>query len=284
MAFSRWGATPGSAGILFLIALDNMIDFRRRKLRGCVEWALSALAGPGSRARIFLRARARGSTSGVPFALRVGGGDVQGVWECLGGHYENAEVDRLIQRERIRYIVDGGANIGSFSVSRLISFVIDGLLAIEPQSENFSLLSENLSRFPTARVVRAALGNRDGDGWLKFCGSLNNELVDPASERKEGGETVEVRRIVSLISVQWPMDATWLKLDVEGAEYACLSDLFGAKLYPAVISCEFHPPWEGRLPEVLSRMEAAGYRIDSDLGHVGPDDCVHLTAVRKVRQ
>ena len=266
--------------VLFLLALLNMMGFHRQKMRRWASRAVERLMGNRAAGRIFLRGRAADGGSRVPFSFRPREGDGQAMWECFGVHYEDALIRDLLEEMRIKYIVDAGANICAFSVSRLGLDGVEHLVAIEPQAENAALLSENLSGYPDARVIRAALGDREGTGWLEWRSSLASVVSDGEADGVGGREQVRVTRLVSVIPPEWPMNATWLKLDIEGAEYDCLKDLLDAGMFPVAISVEFHPPWADALPGIIGRLEALGYIISSDMADSPPTDCVHLSAVR----
>jgi len=69
-------------------------------------------------------------------------------------------------RVPIRYVFDGGGNLGLFSLAAAAQLPVEALLIVEPDPENFALLEANLSCIPNTTRVRAALAAKDGTAFF----------------------------------------------------------------------------------------------------------------------
>ena len=103
-------------------------------------------------------------------------------------------------------VVDGGANIGTFSI--IASRVAERVIAIEPDPHNYAMLLENIELNNASNIVaiNAALSNHTGSGYFEGNGE-NGHL----STR---GIKVRLATIDEVSSCR----ATIVKLDIEGAE------------------------------------------------------------------
>jgi FkbM family methyltransferase len=125
---------------------------------------------------------------------------------CYLGAY-----DPILQRlSPTDVVVDGGANVGIFSV--LAAKTAAQVIAVEPHPENFEYLCRNLERnhVTNVRPVRRALSARAGAAFLSGDGERAHLALD--------GLPVETVRLDDVS----PEPVTVLKLDVEGAEVMAL--------------------------------------------------------------
>jgi len=122
-----------------------------------------------------------------------------------------------------RTIVDLGANIGLASRWLLSKAPGAALVAVEPEPGNVAVLRENLSQFPSARVIPACVGATprrvrmvtDSGEW-----GFHMQDVDGAAA---GAGLVDVLPMGSIL--EWvDGDVDLLKCDIEGAEV----ELFGS--------------------------------------------------------
>lgn len=127
----------------------------------------------------------------------------------IGGYYSicfmkayDPVLDRLSPTD---IVVDGGANIGVFS---LLAARRAGLVyAVEPNPNNFDLLSQNLllNRATNVVPIQAALSDRVGTAYFRGEGE--------AGRLATGGIEVATTTIDAISSC----NATCIKLDVEGS-------------------------------------------------------------------
>lgn len=108
-------------------------------------------------------------------------------------------------------IIDGGANIGVFSI--IAARTARQVFAVEPNPVNFRYLCRNIELNHAANVtpVRVALGTREGSGFLEGEGEL--------SHLSNRGQPVSVTTVDAVANGR----ATVIKLDIEGAEVMALS-------------------------------------------------------------
>jgi len=184
------------------------------------------------------------------------GADYQTIWECFGDMYQAPQVP-------IRHVFDGGGNLGLFSLAVAARLALEDIVVVEPDPENFSLLESNLSGFPKAIKVRAALAATEGTAFFNRSSSNTGHLVGrPASPSNQGECEVTTRRIRSLIPKAWGMAATWLKLDIEGAEYEVVRDMLTSGLKPVFVSAEVHDYLRAGGEALVDELRSAGYAVE----------------------
>ena len=127
-------------------------------------------------------------------------------------------------------IIDGGANIGLFSILAAASFPHAKLICYEPDADNFELLSRNLDiNNIDAECHRKGLWSRDTMLYYRARDSHTGNI----SENPEGRVPVDcIRPVIG--------PNCWLKLDIESSEYVVLPALMKAGAYPRWISIEIH--------------------------------------------
>jgi FkbM family methyltransferase len=121
-------------------------------------------------------------------------------------------------------LLDGGANIGVFSV--LASPLVRKVFAVEPHPYNFRLLCENLARNHSSNVVpiQAALSAHSGEALFQGEGE-----VGYLSNRGQRVRTMTIDQVGG-------REITCMKLDIEGAE---VLSLMGMKTLSAVRAIAF---------------------------------------------
>jgi FkbM family methyltransferase len=127
-------------------------------------------------------------------------------------------------------IIDGGANIGLFSILAAASFPHAKLICYEPDADNFELLSRNLNvNNIDAECHRKGLWSHDTTLYYRARDSHTGNI----SENSEGRVPVDcIRPVIG--------PNCWLKLDIESSEYVVLPALMKAGAYPRWISIEIH--------------------------------------------
>ena len=179
--------------------------------------------------------------------------------------------------------VDVGAHVGEFLLKLQRIRPELPYLGFEPNPEAYEVLSRRAARLPHARVLRLALGEREGTATLR----LRAAGADPEASLVEGFRDASFYR--SAVEVQVAAgdrrlkDAgvervALLKIDVEGAELEVLRGLRHtlARDRPAIL-CELLPSFEGdttlsrerirRQAEIASLLRA----LDYEVGDVGRD-------------
>jgi FkbM family methyltransferase len=211
----------------------------------------------------------------VELQIRLAGNPVQ-LWMRQGN-----DADYLIAGEMVagRYllppelrlrptaIVDGGANIGVFSLSALAQFPGLPLVCYEPSEANLTQLRRNLTANRiAARVEPKALWSQTTDLFFHAAQSGAGWVSAAPSPHP-----------IACVPPEVP-EGCWLKLDIEGAEYEVLPVVLRGATRPALINMELHF-FDRRGAALVAQLEAAGYVVH---GTRQPTDlCVNLLAVRR---
>ena len=243
--------------------LKHLLRFLRRQ---AVEGLVEVRIRPGL-------GRPKGGN--LPIVFRADDrADYQTMWECLNDDvYEKPPIET-------RYVLDGGANIGLFSVSALRRLGAVDIIAVEPDQANLRLLSRNATFLPASAIIGAALGEKGGDVIFERADSNTGHVRGaPAHVQPLESYVVPCRRLEEILPKEWEMNCTWVKLDIEGAEYEVIRDLLHSHLRPAVISIEVHEFTTAGGAELVSEMKDAGYQISMLDAGDDLNTCRQVTAV-----
>jgi FkbM family methyltransferase len=176
-------------------------------------------------------------------------------------------VREIFEREQYRFqtraerplIIDGGANIGLSVIYFKRLFPASRVVAFEPDPRIFSVLERNCSAFALAEVSLVPSALWTGDGTIHFQpeGSLAGRA---ASAGAPGAVEVPAVRLRPYLT-DGPV--AMLKLDIEGAETAVLSDCADALANVENIFVEHHS-MAGSAQDVhvvVELLHAAGFRL-----------------------
>lgn len=139
------------------------------------------------------------------------------------------------------YIIDAGANVGYFSVLYSSKFPNAKIIAIEPESSNFEVLTKNIEKFPNVHAVNAGL-------WptstflkvvdLQKTGNWGFVVKEVSNSEKYDVKTVTVSELLERYNFD-RIDI--LKIDIEGAEKELFSENYESWLGKVrVIIIELH--------------------------------------------
>lgn len=193
------------------------LNFLRRI---CRENGLSAYLGYRMR-------RLRGDTTplslttdGQRYRMRATGPDLQVAWTA---RTEFSVLERLYPRDQTGVIIDAGGFIGSASLELARLYPKARILTIEPSSENFSLLKENIAGHPQIEPIHAALAQDGAPATL----SLQDRATGPwgysiATHGAPDLEQVPVLTMSALMDLVGGEDLLIFKMDIEGAETALM--------------------------------------------------------------
>ena len=154
-------------------------------------------------------------------------------------------------------VIDGGANMGMFSIVTKRDHPGARVIAFEPDPHLLALLRENLDRNGVRDVtlVNAALGAAEGEMAFSADGRAAGALSDGA-----GSTRVRVARLSAYLGAE----VDFLKLNIEGAELDVLREAADANRLRNVRAMvfEYHgwPDGEQRLGAILSLLDAQGFR------------------------
>jgi FkbM family methyltransferase len=161
------------------------------------------------------------------FTYRPGTSDEAVIEQMFHGQHYNlaklarhAEIDAFLQRMRQQgrqpLIIDAGANIGAASVCFALMYPEARVVAIEPETENYSLLCANVQGL-NVRCIQAALAGKVG----------STHLIDPGIgtfgyRTAASGDGAEVPTVTMPNILQEhgepPYFSFLVKLDIEGGE------------------------------------------------------------------
>jgi FkbM family methyltransferase len=154
---------------------------------------------------------------GVPLTVRPGTSDMC-VFDDIFAHQEYGWTFGAPPR----VIVDAGAYIGLSTVYFADRYPDATIIAIEPDAENFELLTLNTARFPNVHAVRAAAWVTSGSISLRDPGygpwGVQVTGAEPGAEHVRAMTIDEIMREFNLDKIDL------LKMDVEGSEKEIFAD------------------------------------------------------------
>jgi FkbM family methyltransferase len=235
------------------------IDSRRLGWRRWIQGRLQRLARQGE---VDVALRFQGRT--FRLAVRVDDlGDYAIFGETIVGSYpppEGFTPDR---------IVDAGANIGLFALHARAAFPGAEIVCYEPNAENLARLRRHLSR-------------NGVEADIKECGCWSHTTTLYFHRLASHTGFVDAHPPGDPIPCALPEVTadTWLKLDVEGAEYEVVPALLAQGMRPRFISMEIHSNRAGHRPSDLARLlEAHGYRTNKPVRDDKPDQTISAVRV-----
>lgn len=155
----------------------------------------------------------------------------------------NAYHEELIKKNAV--VVDGGANLGVFSILAAVKHPDATIYAFEPTPSTFVALKENTKLYPNIKVFNCGLGEAERDATI--VATPGNHVGNYIGE---GGVPVKIKTIDGLNS---PVD--FIKLDTEGYEAKILNGAAETikKYKPVIAMAAYHNPTDAEeLPALLN--------------------------------
>jgi FkbM family methyltransferase len=163
-------------------------------------------------------------------------------------------------------VVDGGANIGLFTLLAHANFPGIALTCYEPEKENLVQLRRNLEANQiAAEVIPKALWSKTAELFFHPGESYTGYVSNNPSP-------YPISCVLPAVS-----DGCWLKLDIEAAEYEVLPALLKAGCQPKIISMEIHD-FNRRGNHLLSLLKTHGYEWNESFHPEDP--CVTICALK----
>lgn len=162
--------------------------------------------------------------------LRAGESDVAAVREVFGKGQYNIQAfpsvssrimshySEIINRGRVPIIIDAGANIGAASLWFASQYKEAGIVAIEPEYENFRVLRKNSEFNGRIRALHAAIGSSAG---FVSVHSTGLGWASQTTRSDSGIQMITIEDAAASISMG---ELFIVKIDIEGFE----KDLFSA--------------------------------------------------------
>jgi FkbM family methyltransferase len=258
----RVGRTRPARAILTRPRVEQFVavGIESTAVKGSARFVLRELTGKDTLMRYELR------SSGRPVYLRHNTGDRVVLHELFyDGHYDLAEpvAAYLDGLGRAPELVDLGANIGLFGVLMLARFPDARITAFEPDHTNAEVhrrsMAENEGNW---ELVEAAASNRDGRVSFR-----SGEYARSRIEAGEGSEQVDAVDVFPYLE-----RADFVKIDIEGGEWAILGDERFAGLRTPVLVLEYHAdlcPDPDPRAAALTALEGAGYETTETWAYPG---------------
>ncbi|MDM4018854.1 FkbM family methyltransferase [Roseiconus lacunae] len=214
---------------------------------------------PTSTLKLTLRKRVEGTVS-----VRTTGSDMATFKEIVvQGVYDS--VPAVLPR--CEYIIDLGANIGLASLYFATQYPTANVLAIEPDSDNYSMLKQNLSTCERCSSRRLAVWSRNTSlATDRSHGEDRFSSIRVAPSDQGGANAVPGATLRSIFTESGFPRIDLLKVDIEGAETELLSDSDDWLPLVNAIAIEFHDETrkESRFDELVSQ---AGFTIVHESSH-----------------
>ena len=255
---ARGGATLRDKKLAFLLAGLSVMGEHRQQARRRFKQSIDAMGEDGF-VRLGWNAQAGPETTVL---MRAGNeGDYLMTGEFVQGGYDLPDFTP-------RLVIDGGANIGLFSLHVARVFPGARLVAYEPSVENFRQLEMNIARNGVKADLRnVGLWSHETDLYFHDGPSHKGEMT----EEPTGGTPIHCE------PPEFDEDC-WMKLDIEGAEYAVLPALFDQGKYPRWLSLEIHY-YDAKRQTLLDLLRKTGYTVIG--GHETGVFCTVVTAYRR---
>lgn len=165
------------------------------------------------------------------------------------------------------FIIDCGSNIGMATLFFKILYPGARVMAFEPGPDSFEMLQRNVTanHLPGVELHQAAVG--DAEGSIDFFrATAPGSVTSSTRVQRTGGvkTTVKQVRLSSLID----RDVDFLKMDIEGGEWAVMNDLVASGTLRRIqqMAIEYHHHMDGtedRFGEFLQLLESHqfGYQL-----------------------
>jgi FkbM family methyltransferase len=154
------------------------------------------------------------------------------------------------------YIIDCGANIGLSVIYTKEHYPGARIIAFEPDEMNFKLLEDNIRSFGYSNIFLRKEAVWIDNTELQFAGlgSMSSKINDSSGVPTK---TVKAIRLKDLLSEK----VDFLKIDIEGAEYAVLKDIRDSLKNVQNLFVEYHGNFNqtGELTNMLTWINEQGF-------------------------
>ena len=182
------------------------------------QWTVLSAAGVEKRLPI--------SVGKVPVTIRTNSSDLDVVMVSLRGELD--DVFAAVPTLEHDFIIDAGGYIGTAAISFARAYPDATIVTIEPSRDNFALLSRNVKSYPNIHPVNAALNNEAGTMTLRNRGTGQSgfTIVAQPDDRPDSSvlHVVDCVTVPDLMAKFGKRGVDILKLDIEGGEFALLSE------------------------------------------------------------
>ena len=163
-------------------------------------------------------------------------------------------------------LIDVGAHVGSSSIPFLQKGW--GIVAFEPEPENRAQLEENLKLYSSVTIIPKAVSNQAGEK-VPFYVSKEHwgiHSLKPYHETHKSEFTVETVRLDQTLRELEIDEVTFLKIDIEGADFLALQSFDFDSYQPEIVMCEFAddrsvPNFNYSHHDMANYMQDRGYHV-----------------------
>lgn len=160
------------------------------------------------------------------------------------------------------FIIDAGANIGSFSIFAAARAPHATILSFEPFPKTFALLKANIQLNGLenrVKIMPTGLGAQDGTALMDSDPNLPSQS-NGTTDSLEGGIPVSIQSLKSVFRSQNITHVDLLKMDIEGGEHAIISDATAEDFCRVRhFSLEYHP--NGSFKKICDKLEALNFNL-----------------------
>ena len=152
-----------------------------------------------------------------PVYCRAGGSDLRVFAQVLA----NREYRCLDQTDISGLVIDCGANIGLSTLYFLTRFPNAHLIALEPDPQNFEMLTRNTAAFgKRVTLLQAAVWNRNTRLVFSDAGALDRQEWAKTCREAEGREVAQIQAfdILTILGMSSSKRVGLLKVDIEAGE------------------------------------------------------------------
>lgn len=181
--------------------------------------------------------------NGRHLSIRARTTDLSVAIDSLSGEYDPLE--RLLPKSFDGLIVDAGAYIGTASIRLAEMYPHSTLVAIEPSSFNFAVLSENTRNYSSIRLEKAALSDVAGMS-VELRDTSSREwgftIVSDGPSENARSLSIETVTTISLAEIEkkYSKKIGLLKLDIEGQEKRLFENADAVLAAVPVVFVELH--------------------------------------------
>uniref|UniRef100_A0A486XY10 Methyltransferase FkbM domain-containing protein n=1 Tax=Rheinheimera sp. BAL341 TaxID=1708203 RepID=A0A486XY10_9GAMM len=198
--------------------------------------------------------------NGKPFRII----DWRGFWIPFQEIFLNKDYDLAIESEK-PFFVDAGANIGLATVYLKCKHPNAEVICFEPSQAIREVLELNVEMqgLSNVRVMPYALSSKSGmfEFTVPDKDNLSGSLRTNIESHGVKKEVVEVKRLAPFINKK----CDFIKLDIEGAEFAVLNDIKKNLNTVSNIFIEYHGEANGTpsdLVKIVSMLVSQGFRLN----------------------
>ena len=162
-----------------------------------------------------------------------------------------------IELEPNCYIIDCGANIGLSVIYLKQLLPKSTLLAFEPDEQNFSLLSRNVSsfKFEDVELKNEAVWIENTTIGFTNEGSMSSKV----DQNDTAGKKIKASRLKDFLNKK----VDFLKIDIEGAEYAVIKDVQDVLYNVRNLFLEYHGTFDQNkeLVDIFNILSKSGFQF-----------------------